>query len=356
MSNSHPSHGGVGCSCAAEATVVTVIEDGQPQVVPTTVPIPIYQIGDGQIQGHTTPCGELPHVAKTTGSFEWLKYLSSLSLRGSGEISLLETSVRNVVTQFDDCVLRRPSSSFLSSLSLSGPSLSGVFPSSIFLPRLFLSSIFLASLFPSNISPEEFYIRTSSVSFRKEGVSPGTPTHDFKCPGDPDTETYSVRPWGSLTPEYVSVSGEDPDTLPLGDPGTEHVLCLEMILTQTTGVPVSRPASALVVTLSVFSSFFQVTFGMTKVFPARGPGFGNYAICPERHVTDTCGTRTDDGSVNYATTESSRPPTTGALTTKKAMFAAALRDIFYVCISWPTTMRIIIFHSYRFGPWDRTLP
>ncbi|KAF6844971.1 hypothetical protein CMUS01_00504 [Colletotrichum musicola] len=37
-------------------------------------------------------------------------------------------------------------------------------------------------------------------------------------------------------------------------------------------------------TLSVFSSLFQITFGMTKVFDDQGPGFGNHAICPERHV------------------------------------------------------------------------
>ncbi|KAL1895436.1 hypothetical protein Sste5346_005242 [Sporothrix stenoceras] len=37
-------------------TIVKPISDGQPQVITTTVPVPICQIGDGQIQGHTTPC------------------------------------------------------------------------------------------------------------------------------------------------------------------------------------------------------------------------------------------------------------------------------------------------------------
>ncbi|KAK1471059.1 covalently-linked cell wall protein [Colletotrichum cuscutae] len=46
-------------------TLVTVIGDGQPQVVPTTIPVPLCQIGDGQVQGHTTPCGELPPVTVT---------------------------------------------------------------------------------------------------------------------------------------------------------------------------------------------------------------------------------------------------------------------------------------------------
>jgi hypothetical protein len=41
-------------------TMVTVLPDGQPQVVPTSIPIPLCQIGDGQIQGHTTPCASLP--------------------------------------------------------------------------------------------------------------------------------------------------------------------------------------------------------------------------------------------------------------------------------------------------------
>ncbi|KAL7941191.1 hypothetical protein V8C42DRAFT_335593 [Trichoderma barbatum] len=40
-----------------QTTIVTVISDGQPQVHTTTVAIPICQIGDGQIQGHTGPCG-----------------------------------------------------------------------------------------------------------------------------------------------------------------------------------------------------------------------------------------------------------------------------------------------------------
>lgn len=44
-------------------TVVTVLADGQPQVVPTTIAIPMCQIGDGQVQVHTTPCGGAPATA-----------------------------------------------------------------------------------------------------------------------------------------------------------------------------------------------------------------------------------------------------------------------------------------------------
>ncbi|KAJ4288706.1 hypothetical protein N0V88_007240 [Collariella sp. IMI 366227] len=41
-------------------TVVMPLSDGQPQVVTTTTVVYICQIGDGQIQGHTTPCTGAP--------------------------------------------------------------------------------------------------------------------------------------------------------------------------------------------------------------------------------------------------------------------------------------------------------
>lgn len=41
-------------------TVVTALPDGQPQVVTTQLPVPLCQIGDGQIQAHTTPCDKVP--------------------------------------------------------------------------------------------------------------------------------------------------------------------------------------------------------------------------------------------------------------------------------------------------------
>jgi hypothetical protein len=47
-------------------TIVTVLSDGQPQAVPTTIAIPLCQIGDGQVQGHTTPCAQLPPVTQIT--------------------------------------------------------------------------------------------------------------------------------------------------------------------------------------------------------------------------------------------------------------------------------------------------
>lgn len=40
-----------------QTTIVTIIADGQPQIRTTEVAIPVCQISDGQIQGHTVPCG-----------------------------------------------------------------------------------------------------------------------------------------------------------------------------------------------------------------------------------------------------------------------------------------------------------
>lgn len=47
-------------------TVVQPIADGQPQVVTTAVPVPICQIGDGQVQGHTTPCADVPYAPEAS--------------------------------------------------------------------------------------------------------------------------------------------------------------------------------------------------------------------------------------------------------------------------------------------------
>lgn len=52
-------HKVVGTSMMA-TTKVTELADGQPQVIQTQVPVPICQIGDGQIQAHTTPCADAP--------------------------------------------------------------------------------------------------------------------------------------------------------------------------------------------------------------------------------------------------------------------------------------------------------
>ncbi|ORY61795.1 uncharacterized protein BCR38DRAFT_441157 [Pseudomassariella vexata] len=49
-----------------QTTIITALSDGQPQVVTTSVPIPLCQIGDGQVQVHTTPCASVTSVASTT--------------------------------------------------------------------------------------------------------------------------------------------------------------------------------------------------------------------------------------------------------------------------------------------------
>ncbi|KAK4444497.1 hypothetical protein QBC34DRAFT_451898 [Podospora aff. communis PSN243] len=46
-------------------TAVVPLGDGQPQVVTTTKAIPMCQIDDGQIQGHTTPCAAITPAATT---------------------------------------------------------------------------------------------------------------------------------------------------------------------------------------------------------------------------------------------------------------------------------------------------
>ncbi|GJN84230.1 hypothetical protein PLIIFM63780_007786 [Purpureocillium lilacinum] len=64
--NNNPGNGGhstVGTSMQV-TTIVTVLSDGQPQVVPTTIPVPMCQIGDGQVQVHTTPCASAPVVSQ----------------------------------------------------------------------------------------------------------------------------------------------------------------------------------------------------------------------------------------------------------------------------------------------------
>ncbi|KHN95930.1 covalently-linked cell wall protein [Metarhizium album ARSEF 1941] len=49
-----------------QTTIVTALSDGQPQVHTTAVPIPMCQIGDGQVQVRTTPCASVPPQAPTS--------------------------------------------------------------------------------------------------------------------------------------------------------------------------------------------------------------------------------------------------------------------------------------------------
>ncbi|OAA80760.1 covalently-linked cell wall protein [Akanthomyces lecanii RCEF 1005] len=49
----------------AVTTIVAALSDGQPQVKTTTVPVPMCQIGDGQVQAHSTPCDQAPGAPVT---------------------------------------------------------------------------------------------------------------------------------------------------------------------------------------------------------------------------------------------------------------------------------------------------
>ncbi|KAI1772164.1 hypothetical protein F4818DRAFT_444397 [Hypoxylon cercidicola] len=49
-----------------QTTIVTALPDGQPQVVTTTVGVPICQIGDGQVQQGSTPCVSITAVPTST--------------------------------------------------------------------------------------------------------------------------------------------------------------------------------------------------------------------------------------------------------------------------------------------------
>ncbi|KAF5234479.1 hypothetical protein FAUST_7567 [Fusarium austroamericanum] len=57
-SNSAPKKRIVGSSVVA-TTVVTVVSDGTTKEVPTTIAVPMCQIGDGQVQVRTTPCDDM---------------------------------------------------------------------------------------------------------------------------------------------------------------------------------------------------------------------------------------------------------------------------------------------------------
>ncbi|GKT44757.1 cell wall mannoprotein CIS3 [Colletotrichum spaethianum] len=60
-----PADGQVVGSVTVATAFVTVMTDGKPQVVATKVPLPVCQIGDGQIQAHTTLCGKPPPATQS---------------------------------------------------------------------------------------------------------------------------------------------------------------------------------------------------------------------------------------------------------------------------------------------------
>ncbi|GAO18731.1 hypothetical protein UVI_02047110 [Ustilaginoidea virens] len=88
--NNPPSGGSggkpVGTSMVPTA-IVTVLPDGQPQVHSTVVPVPMCQIGDGQVQAHTTPCAAVPPVSQISdGQPQAPKGAPALSQISDGQI------------------------------------------------------------------------------------------------------------------------------------------------------------------------------------------------------------------------------------------------------------------------------
>lgn len=51
--------GAIVATQVVSTTMVRPLADGQPQVITTEVPIAMCQIGDGQVQAHTTPCASI---------------------------------------------------------------------------------------------------------------------------------------------------------------------------------------------------------------------------------------------------------------------------------------------------------
>ncbi|KAG6040652.1 hypothetical protein E4U41_007553 [Claviceps citrina] len=76
-----------------QTTIVTVIGDGQPQVHTTVVPVPMCQIGDGQVQGRTTPCASVPPVSQIgDGQIQGQTHAPPVSQIADGQIQAPQTA------------------------------------------------------------------------------------------------------------------------------------------------------------------------------------------------------------------------------------------------------------------------
>lgn len=93
-------------------TVVTALKDGQPQVVPTTIAVPMCQIGDGQIQAHTTPCDKVPVNPPVTqisdGQIQAPTNPPAISQIGDGQVQAPGPSGKPV-SQISDGQVQAPS-------------------------------------------------------------------------------------------------------------------------------------------------------------------------------------------------------------------------------------------------------
>ncbi|OAA69099.1 covalently-linked cell wall protein [Cordyceps fumosorosea ARSEF 2679] len=95
----------------AVTTVVAALSDGQPQVVTTTVPVPMCQIGDGQVQAHSTPCNQAPGAPVSQisdGQIQAPSNLPPVSQISDGQIQA-PASTGAPVSQISDGQVQAPS-------------------------------------------------------------------------------------------------------------------------------------------------------------------------------------------------------------------------------------------------------
>lgn len=93
----------------AVTTIVAALPDGQPQVKTTTVPVPMCQIGDGQVQAHSTPCDQAPGAAVTQisdGQIQAPTNLPPVSQISDGQI---QAPTGASVSQISDGQVQAPS-------------------------------------------------------------------------------------------------------------------------------------------------------------------------------------------------------------------------------------------------------
>ncbi|KAM3551715.1 hypothetical protein MY1884_007587 [Beauveria asiatica] len=95
----------------AVTTIVAALDDGQPQVKTTTVPVPMCQIGDGQIQAHSTPCDQAPGAPVSQisdGQLQAPTNLPPVSQISDGQIQV-PPATGTPVTQITDGQIQAPS-------------------------------------------------------------------------------------------------------------------------------------------------------------------------------------------------------------------------------------------------------
>ncbi|EGX94622.1 covalently-linked cell wall protein [Cordyceps militaris CM01] len=102
----------------AVTTIVAALSDGQPQVKTTTIPVPMCQIGDGQVQAHSTPCDQAPGAPVSQisdGQIQAPTNLPPVSQISDGQIQISDGQVQAPsatgapVTQISDGQVQAPS-------------------------------------------------------------------------------------------------------------------------------------------------------------------------------------------------------------------------------------------------------